>query len=56
MSKYTYQRFNVEGIVKTAGEIAIEYGVSVDELLAMQPGDAQRFCDGTEREVDIIRL
>lgn len=55
MSKYQKQYFNVEGIVKTAGELNIERGISVDDLLAMQPGDEQWFGEG-DTMVCVIRL
>lgn len=55
MGKYQFHRFNVEGSVMTAGDIALIYGVSVDELLAMQPDDAQWLSTG-DTEVYVIRL
>lgn len=51
MSKYQFHRFNVEGTVMTAGDIALVYDISIDDLLAMQPDDVQTFGD-----VSIIKL
>jgi len=55
MGKYHFHRFNVEGTVMTAGDIAMIYEVPVDTLLAMQQDDAQWVGEGTN-EVFVIRL
>ena len=55
MSKYAPQYYTVKGRRMTSGNIVIEYGVSVDELLAMHPGETQSFYQGTT-EVKVTRL